>query len=154
MANFIPSGNGVSQGKILGQNVAVLTLGLGLICNKSRLGVFVTEWTNSNCSLLIPCSPWRSKICSCVQHWATITQCSIFYIGIYSMNLYTFRYYSIMKVLPEVTMERSALRTWTWIPSSVWGPEKQLATVAVRWSSNSCGRSCRMDGSDKAKLQL
>ena len=32
-----------------------------------------------------------------------------------------------------------AFKTWTCIPSSVWGPLKQFATVAVKWSSKSIG---------------
>ncbi len=54
---------------------------------------------------------------------------------------------SFLKLLPEVTIESSAFRTWTWIPSSVWGPEKQFATVAVKWSSKRGGRSCLWLGS-------
>ena len=38
---------------------------------------------------------WRSKAYTYAQHCAIIVQWSIFYIGIYSINLYTFRYYSI-----------------------------------------------------------
>ena len=53
---------------------------------------------------------------------------------------------------PEVTIESKALRTWTWTPSSVCGPEKQLATVAVKWSSKSGGKSCLVDGSDSNEI--
>ena len=58
-------------------------------------GIFVTDRTSSSCSLFIPSSPWgRSKACAYV-HCATIAQRSIFYLWIYSVNLYTFQYLGI-----------------------------------------------------------
>ena len=52
--------------------------------------------TISSCSLFIPSSPWqRSKACTYAYDCTTIAQWPIFYVGIYSMNLFTIQYYSI-----------------------------------------------------------
>ena len=68
------------------------TRGLGKRLNHHKVTKALASNT-SNCSLFIPGSPWRrSKVCAYVQNCANVEQWIIIYIGIYSMNLYTFWY--------------------------------------------------------------